>query len=59
MVDGEAEDNSGLSTPQYSKEEEEGKRGVVTVTHTVVNPRAVMVHLHHTTPTCTVTFPCH
>lgn len=42
------EDESSMSAAQRGQQEEERERGVVLVTTAVVDPGAVVVHLHYT-----------
>lgn len=45
------EDESSMSAAQRGQQEEERERGVVLVTTAVVDPGAVVVHLHYTSVT--------
>lgn len=42
------EDESGMYAPQWGKQEESSEVGMIQMSTAVVNPGAVVVHLHHT-----------
>lgn len=47
-VHGHDEDDGSMWAAQWSQQQEAGKVGVILVAAAVVDPGAVVVHLHHT-----------
>lgn len=47
-VHGHDEDESGVRAAERRQQQETGEVGVVLVAAAVVDPRAVVIHLHHT-----------
>lgn len=47
VVQGHAEHQRGLGAPDHGEEEEPDEMAVVVVTHAVVDPRTMVIHLLH------------